>query len=301
MLKFPLPLGTRHPRYTIALAAFVLCAYWFFSSPTPLPRPVQYNASHDLHARLEREERKYRDMIPQRHDLITRFGPTPAQVVMFPPDQDPWPAYTVWDFFPPIFNCPHELDRLGALGDGGKWMCGVSRIQDKPDCVVYSFGIDSSYSFEAALLHSTRFCQVWIYDSTKGDGAKNHIPRELRHRAFFRKLALGASDKHGPGDDPKTWTLRSLMAENGAFLFFLSHPPSARENVGLEYTDSVAAVQDTRTSTSCGSTWRGGSGRRSGRSSTTSRWSAAVRRTALFKRRPRTAWNVPEREGVGVR
>ncbi|KAI1783589.1 methyltransferase domain-containing protein [Ganoderma leucocontextum] len=240
MLKFPLPLGTRHPRYTIALAAFVLCAYWFLSSPTPLPRPVQYNASHDLHARLEREERKYRDMIPQRHDLITRFGPTPAQVVMFPPDQDPWPAYTVWDFFPPIFNCPHELDRLGALGDGGKWMCGVSRIQDKPDCVVYSFGIDSSYSFEAALLHSTRFCQVWIYDSTKGDGAKNHIPRELRHRAFFRKLALGASDKHGPGDDPKTWTLRSLMAENGH-----SHIDFLRLDVeGWEWETFRAIVYD---------------------------------------------------------
>ena len=44
------------------------------------------------------------------------------------------------DFFPPIYNCPHELDRLGALGDGGKWMCGMSRIQDKPDCVIYSFG-----------------------------------------------------------------------------------------------------------------------------------------------------------------
>lgn len=44
------------------------------------------------------------------------------------------------DFFPPIFNCPHELDRLGALGDGGKWMCGLSRIEDKPNCVIYSFG-----------------------------------------------------------------------------------------------------------------------------------------------------------------
>lgn len=82
MLKLPL-LGQRHPRYTIALAGLVLCAYWFLSSSAPPLRPVRYNANHDLKARIEREERKYRDMLPQRHDLITRFGPTPAQVVMY--------------------------------------------------------------------------------------------------------------------------------------------------------------------------------------------------------------------------
>ena len=76
--------------------------------------------------------------------------------------------------------------------------------------------MDSSYSFEATLLQSTHFCQVWIYDSTKGEGARNSIPRSLRHRAHFGKIALGASDKHGPADDPKTWTLRSLMSDNGA-------------------------------------------------------------------------------------
>lgn len=76
----------------------------------------------------------------------------------FPPDKDPWPAYTVCmsnlssfllayfddvcagDFFPPAFNCPHELERIGALGDGGKWVCGLSRVAEKPDCIVYSFG-----------------------------------------------------------------------------------------------------------------------------------------------------------------
>ena len=85
----------------------------------------------------------------------------------------------------------------------------------------HNTGIDSSYSFEAVLLQSTRFCQVWIYDSTKGESAKNHIPRSLRHRAHFAKLALGAADRHGSSDDPKRWTLRSLMAENGASVVFV--------------------------------------------------------------------------------
>ncbi|KAI0632581.1 methyltransferase domain-containing protein [Trametes polyzona] len=215
MAKSPILIGQRHPRYTLAFAAFVLCAYWLFFRSSHTPLPVVYKHNHELKARLEREERKYRAMLPQRQDLITKFGPTPAQVSMFPPDQDPWPPYTVWDFFPPIFNCPHELDRVGSLGDGGKWMCGISRIEDKPDCLIYSFGVDSSYSFERTLLQTTRYCEVWIYDSTKGEHAKSQIPHSLRHRAHFAKIALGASDRHGPGDDPKTWTLKSLMTENG--------------------------------------------------------------------------------------
>jgi hypothetical protein len=44
------------------------------------------------------------------------------------------------DFFPPAFFCPHELERIGELGDGGKWVCGLSRLQEKEDCVVYSIG-----------------------------------------------------------------------------------------------------------------------------------------------------------------
>ena len=115
-------------------------------------------------------------MLPQRQALISKFGPTPSQLVMsvarpplllpccshrpqVPPRPGPLAAihrlcvlaamfaaraplmvHSPGDFFPPIFNCPHEMDRLGALGDGGKWLCGISRIQDKPDCVVYSFG-----------------------------------------------------------------------------------------------------------------------------------------------------------------
>lgn len=39
-----------------------------------------------------------------------------------------------------MFNCPHEVERIGSLGDGGQWVCGIERIADKPDCVIYSFG-----------------------------------------------------------------------------------------------------------------------------------------------------------------
>lgn len=55
-----------------------------------------------------------------------------------------WPRdlslYTLWDFFPAAFNCPHTVERIGNLGVGGKWVCGLDRLVDKKDCIVYSFG-----------------------------------------------------------------------------------------------------------------------------------------------------------------
>lgn len=75
----------------------------------------------------------------------------------FPPNRDPWLPYTVWDFFLPAFNCPHEVERIGALGDGGKWVCGLSRLEDKPDCVIYSFGKLPRITF---IQHFTNIVQV---------------------------------------------------------------------------------------------------------------------------------------------
>lgn len=48
------------------------------------------------------------------------------------------------DFFIPAFQCPHRLERVGTLGDGGKWVCGLDRVAKQDKCVIYSFGLSSS-------------------------------------------------------------------------------------------------------------------------------------------------------------
>lgn len=46
----------------------------------------------------------------------------------------------IGDFFIASFQCPHHVERIGVLGDGGKWVCGVERLATQEKCVVYSFG-----------------------------------------------------------------------------------------------------------------------------------------------------------------
>lgn len=123
--------------------------------------------------------------------------------------------YTLWDFFIPAFNCPHRLDRIGALGDGGKWVCGVDRLaaQHAP-CVVYSFGINKDSSFEAALLQRAPNCEVWGYDySVTIFGPEIHDNPVLSPKTHFSPYMLGAHDN--PHLDPPEWTVQGLMARNG--------------------------------------------------------------------------------------
>jgi hypothetical protein len=92
------------------------------------------------------------------------------------------------DFFIPAFQCPHQVERIGTLGDGGKWVCGMDRVAKQDKCVIYSFGtllrlffffvallciahviidvtgINGESSFEQSLLKRAPGCEVWGYD-----------------------------------------------------------------------------------------------------------------------------------------
>lgn len=35
----------------------------------------------------------------------------------------------VWNSFPPVFTCPHLLERIGTAKDGGKWVCGFELFE----------------------------------------------------------------------------------------------------------------------------------------------------------------------------
>jgi len=54
---------------------------------------------------------------------------------------------TNWE---PTFHCSHAR-RIGARGDGGKWICDPHRLKARTDCLIYSVGSSGDFSFEIEL------------------------------------------------------------------------------------------------------------------------------------------------------
>lgn len=87
-------------------------------------------------------------------------------------------------------------------------------MAEKPDCVVYSVGINYESSFEAEILERTKHCQIWGYDFTvKSFGPQ--IPSSYKSRTHFAPYGLSGQDAHGPDDANPFYTLGSLMRMNG--------------------------------------------------------------------------------------
>ena len=123
-------------------------------------------------------------------------------------------GYTVWDFTPASWGCPHEMERVGRMGDGGKWVCGMSQIQAssklKP-CVIYSFGVRDESSFENEMLSRTH-CEVWAYDFSVVDFGVQLEPSN-RARAHF--LQAGIAGKTDTTREPPFYSIADLMKMNG--------------------------------------------------------------------------------------
>jgi len=172
-----------------------------------------FGHGRSLRAWLADEEARYAIAVQDRLELIKKWGPRDDAV-------DPYPThgeyYTLWDFFIPAFQCPHRVQRVGTLGDGGKWVCGLDRVAKQDKCVIYSFGINGESSFEATLLKRGPTCEAWGYDySVNSWGPEITDDPELRDRAHFKPFALGGTNHHNDSDNPKYWTLDALMSLNG--------------------------------------------------------------------------------------
>ncbi|KAF8843056.1 hypothetical protein BDN67DRAFT_964951 [Paxillus ammoniavirescens] len=210
-------LFVRHPRFTIAVLVLTFISFLLFtnseSSHDSLRSSMGFHPSGALYESLRVEEMHYKKMLRQRQELIEKWGPTPDKIDSFPSNGE---FYTLWDFFLPSFRCPHRVDRVGIMGDGGKWMCGLERIVHKKKCVMYSFGINGESSFEADVMRAAPGCEVYGYDfSVNSFGPEIEQDPDLKRRAHFFAFALGPKDAYSLTDDPKMYTLRTLMERNG--------------------------------------------------------------------------------------
>lgn len=128
----------------------------------PSLRPGTSDTSYgSLEVKLAYQEDLYQDYLKERQGLIKKWGPMIDQVQTFPHNGQ---FYTMWDFFVPAFSCPFPVTRAGQLGDGGKFVCGLDRVIKRPNCIIYSLGVEGDSSFEAAILHRSSTCKIYGYD-----------------------------------------------------------------------------------------------------------------------------------------
>lgn len=115
-----------------------------------------------------------------------------------------------WENIEPSFKCPNnKLSRTGKSDDGGKWTCGLetlAKVKEKPECLVYSFGVNKDSSFEAEVLASTH-CDVYAYDMTVNSIAKPL--KSTNRRVHFTKMGVAGVTK----DDKMTLT--DILSRNG--------------------------------------------------------------------------------------
>lgn len=124
-------------------------------------------------------------------------------------------SYLVGDFYIAAFNCPHRIQRIGNLGDGGKWVCGVERLAaQRHACNVYSFGVNHDSSFESAFLQRAPNCEIWGYDFSVSEwGPQIQTVPEFLAQSHFFPYKAAAEDK--PYMSPPEYSIQTIMQQNG--------------------------------------------------------------------------------------
>ncbi|KAG7121618.1 hypothetical protein HYQ45_014452 [Verticillium longisporum] len=165
---------------------------------------------------MARAEASWAKTVKQRHDMIVADYGDVSKMPLFPSiDSASYHThpYTIWDFTPASYGCPHEIERVGRMGDGGKWVCGMSRYVDFPadrQCIIYSFGVRDESSFENEMLSRTN-CTVWAYDFSVVDFGEQ-LETWNRDRAHF--LQAGIAGKTDKTKNPPFYSIAELMKMN---------------------------------------------------------------------------------------
>jgi len=75
------------------------------------------------------------------------------------------PKHWPWHYYESTYECTMGEDRIGHAGwdDGGKWICGMSNLLQRPNCVIYSMGSNGQHDFEDDLLANTK-CEIHTFD-----------------------------------------------------------------------------------------------------------------------------------------
>lgn len=143
-------LQQKRNRYVSLGAVALLCFLFFHSQPQAsqfyehlaskphAAKAAPHSGYRSTRERVERSHKLYAESIDRRNALIRKIGPNPKELSAFPTtkerqerrvclhssksdfDSHCCKMVILWDLLSPAWSCPHELQRLGPAGDGGK-------------------------------------------------------------------------------------------------------------------------------------------------------------------------------------
>lgn len=86
----------------------------------------------------------------------------------------------------PTLSCAME-QRIGIMGDGGKWICDAYKVAEAEECNVISVGSNNDWSFEEAMHLLNPRCKIFTFDHTI-------IPSNVPPYVSFHGIGLGSND-----------------------------------------------------------------------------------------------------------
>lgn len=101
----------------------------------------------------------------------------------------------------PSWSCDFE-ERIGPIGDGGKWVCDAYKIKGKKECFVLSIGSNNDFSFEEGIHELNPDCEIHTFDHTV---VSANVP------PFVKYHELGLANK----DEGKLVTMQSALKVAG--------------------------------------------------------------------------------------
>ncbi|CAL8465623.1 g5159 [Coccomyxa elongata] len=136
---------------------------------------------HEVAERIYWDSRKRASI--ERRALTHRSLSGPATSLRF--------DLRIWDFFYPKYNCPLLKERIGRLGDGGKWVCGLRTLLQGRSCLVYSIGSAGDTSFELEVINRTS-CEVHTFDHTLEEKLRKQVAKVAG--LTFHPVGIGDPD-----------------------------------------------------------------------------------------------------------
>ncbi|KXH49507.1 hypothetical protein CSIM01_03795 [Colletotrichum simmondsii] len=171
-------------------------------------------------SRAALSEKSWLSSVQERHEWMS-VNKDYDSMLFTPRDESLRFWYTIWDLFPATYTCPWDVQRVGKLGDGGKWICGMSkyerakrksRASEKP-IRIYSFGIGDDSSFEAEMLNRSRAAEMYGFDDTVDGWGKGL--EAYPNRTHFFKTAVAEYDYYDEKYQTEFLSIKSIMKKLG--------------------------------------------------------------------------------------